>query len=96
MCDHVSLNIKKGEVVGLSGLMGAGRTELAKSIFGRNYGIFKEGKLFINGKEVVLKNVSEAIEHKLAYVTEDRKGDGLLLALCRFLRIMRCVFLRLR
>lgn len=80
VCDHVSLNIKKGEVVGLSGLMGAGRTELAKSIFGRNYGIFKEGKLFINGKEVVLKNVSEAIEHKLAYVTEDRKGDGLLLA----------------
>ena len=79
VCDHVSLNIKKGEVVGLSGLMGAGRTELAQSVFGRYYGADISGSVLINGKEVHLKSVQDAIDHGLAYVTEDRKGDGLLL-----------------
>lgn len=79
VCDHVNLNIKKGEVVGLSGLMGAGRTELAKSVFGKSYGIFDHGEVFINGKSVHLNCVQDAIDHHLAYVTEDRKGDGLLL-----------------
>ncbi len=79
VCDNVCINIKKGEVVGLSGLMGAGRTELAQSVFGRYYGVDISGQVFINGKEVKLHSVQEAIEHKLAYVTEDRKGDGLLL-----------------
>lgn len=79
VCDHVNLNIKKGEVVGLSGLMGAGRTELAKSVFGHSYGENISGHVFLNGKEVHLNTVQEAIDHKLAYVTEDRKGDGLLL-----------------
>jgi putative multiple sugar transport system ATP-binding protein len=71
--------VRKGEVVGIYGLMGAGRTELAMSIFGRSYGVGISGKLILNGKEVVLRSPKQAIEHKLAYVTEDRKGNGLVL-----------------
>lgn len=78
--DDVSINVRKGEVVGISGLMGAGRTELAMSVFGKSYGTGISGKLIINGKEVQLKNVRDAINHKLAYVTEDRKGNGLILS----------------
>ena len=78
--DNVSIKVRKGEVVGISGLMGAGRTELAMSIFGKSYGTNISGKLLLDGKEVNLKNVRDAIEHKLAYVTEDRKGDGLILS----------------
>lgn len=77
--DDVSLNVRRGEVVGISGLMGAGRTELAMSIFGKSYGANISGQLFIDGKEVHLRNVREAINNKLAYVTEDRKGNGLIL-----------------
>ena len=77
--DNVSIKVHKGEVVGISGLMGAGRTELAKSVFGKSYGTNISGTLFLNGQEVQLKNAKDAIRHKLAYVTEDRKGDGLLL-----------------
>ncbi len=77
--DNVSLRVQKGEVVGIAGLMGAGRTEFAKSIFGRSYGVKISGTLLIGGREVHLKNARDAIAHKLAYVTEDRKGDGLLL-----------------
>ncbi len=77
--DNVSINVRKGEVVGIYGLMGAGRTELAMSIFGRTYGTGITGTLKINGKEVVLKNAQDAIKNKLAYVTEDRKGNGLVL-----------------
>ncbi|MEE3350991.1 MAG: sugar ABC transporter ATP-binding protein [Saccharofermentanaceae bacterium] len=78
--DDVSINVREGEVVGIYGLMGAGRTELAMSIFGRSYGIGISGTLKIAGKEVVLKNPKQAIRHKLAYVTEDRKGNGLILS----------------
>ncbi|MGN8631853.1 multiple monosaccharide ABC transporter ATP-binding protein [Blautia sp. HCP3S3_G3] len=78
--DHVSMHVRKGEVVGISGLMGAGRTELAMSVFGKSYGVNISGNLFLNGKEVHLKSARDAIEHKLAYVTEDRKGDGLILS----------------
>ncbi len=78
--DNVSLNVKKGEVVGIYGLMGAGRTELAMSIFGRSYGSEIKGTLLIGGKETVLKTPREAIDAKLAYVTEDRKGNGLVLS----------------
>lgn len=74
------MNVRRGEVVGISGLMGAGRTELAMSIFGKSYGTNISGQLFINGKEVHLRNVKEAINNKLAYVTEDRKGNGLILS----------------
>ena len=78
--DNVNFNVKKGEVVGIYGLMGAGRTELSMSIFGRSYGSEISGELFINGKETVLKSPREAIDAKLAYVTEDRKGNGLVLS----------------
>lgn len=75
----VSINVRKGEVVGISGLMGAGRTELAMSVFGRAYGKHISGKLIKDGKEITLKNVKQAIENGLAYVTEDRKSAGLVL-----------------
>ena len=79
--DNVSLNVRKGEVVGIYGLMGAGRTELAMSIFGQSYGVNFSGKLKLNGKEVKLrKSEADAIRHKIAYVTEDRKGNGLVLS----------------
>jgi len=61
VCDDVSLNIRKGEVVGISGLMGAGRTELVKSIFGRSYGTDISGELYLNGARVNFKTVSDAI-----------------------------------
>lgn len=78
--DNVSLNVRQGEVVGIAGLMGSGRTELAMSIFGKSYGGKISGKIKIHGKEVHLHNVRSAIRHKLAYVTEDRKGNGLILS----------------
>ena len=77
--DGVNFNVKKGEVVGIYGLMGAGRTELAMSIFGQSYGYNINGTLKLNGEAVTLKNPREAINAKLAYVTEDRKGNGLVL-----------------
>ncbi|MBR6325602.1 MAG: sugar ABC transporter ATP-binding protein, partial [Lachnospiraceae bacterium] len=78
--DDVSMTVRKGEVVGIYGLMGADRTELAMSIFGKSYGSDITGQLLIAGKEVHLKNPKEAIHAKLAYVTEDRKGNGLVLS----------------
>ncbi|WP_018591609.1 multiple monosaccharide ABC transporter ATP-binding protein [Terrisporobacter glycolicus] len=78
--DNVSINVRKGEVVGISGLMGAGRTELAMSVFGKSYGTNISGQIFINGKEVKLNTVKDAIYNKLAYVSEDRKGNGLILS----------------
>ncbi len=78
--DNVSLSVKKGEVVGIAGLMGAGRTELAMSIFGKSYGTNISGQIAIGGKTVQLNNVKDAIDNKLAYVTEDRKGNGLILS----------------
>ena len=79
VCDNVSIKVRKGEVVGISGLMGAGRTELAMSIFGQSYGTNISGQLYLDGKEVHLKTIKQAIKNKLAYVTEDRKGNGLVL-----------------
>ena len=79
VCDNVNFNLRRGEVLGISGLMGAGRTELAMSIFGRSYGSNISGKLLLNGKEITLPNVKAAINAGLAYVTEDRKGNGLIL-----------------
>lgn len=78
--DNVSINIRKGEVVGIAGLMGAGRTELALSIFGKSYGTNISGTVKVHGKEVTLNTVRQAIDKKIAYVTEDRKGDGLILS----------------
>ena len=76
---NISFNVHKGEVVGFSGLQGAGRTELAMSIFGRSYGSNISGELYLNGEKVELKTPEQAIHHKLAYVTEDRKTNGLIL-----------------
>ena len=78
--DNVSFNVRKGEIVGISGLMGAGRTELAMSLFGKSYGTDISGEIYINGKKVELENAGKAIKNKLAYVTEDRKGNGLILS----------------
>lgn len=78
--DDVSFYVRKGEVVGISGLMGEGRTELAMSLFGHSYGSGISGTITLGGKDVVLKNEKDAIRHGLAYVTEDRKGNGLILS----------------
>ena len=78
--DGVNMVVRKGEVVGISGLMGAGRTELAMSLFGRSYGTNISGELLLNGKKLTLKNEKAAIKAGLAYVTEDRKGNGLILS----------------
>lgn len=76
---HVSFHVNRGEIIGFSGLQGAGRTELARSLFGHSYGTGITGQLKINGREVHLKNERSAIEAGLAYVTEDRKDNGLVL-----------------
>jgi len=78
--DNVSLNAKRGEIVGIAGLMGAGRTELAMSIFGKSYGVKIRGTMKINGKKVNFKDENQAISKKLVYITEDRKGNGLILS----------------
>ena len=75
----VSFYVKKGEVLGIAGLMGAGRTELAMSLFGRSYGAHIRGEVSINGAPVHLPNVRSAINAGLAYATEDRKTYGLVL-----------------
>ena len=76
---NVNFNLRKGEVVGISGLMGAGRTELAMSIFGKAYGKKITGQVYKNGEEIFPNTVDKAIEYGIAYVTEDRKKLGLIL-----------------
>lgn len=77
--DDVSVHVKKGEIVGIYGLIGAGRTELAMSIFGKAYGAKISGTLYKDGAQIKLDSIPKAIEQGLAYITEDRKGDGLVL-----------------
>ena len=77
MNDKINFKIRKGEIVGIAGLMGAGRTEFAMSVFGRSYGSNISGKLFKEGQEISVKDVPAAIENGLAYVSEDRKALGL-------------------
>jgi putative multiple sugar transport system ATP-binding protein len=72
-----SLNLRKGEIVGLAGLMGAGRTELAMSVFGRSYGVNISGRIFKDGRQIELRTVRDAVDHGIAYATEDRKRYGL-------------------
>jgi putative multiple sugar transport system ATP-binding protein len=79
MIDDVNFHIKKGEIVGIAGLMGAGRTELAMSIFGKTYGKKISGQIVKDGKEVEFKDVPSAIDNGVAYVSEDRKAYGLIL-----------------
>ncbi|CAL9444362.1 multiple monosaccharide ABC transporter ATP-binding protein [Streptomyces hyderabadensis] len=75
--DDVSIAVRRGEIVGIAGLMGAGRTELAMSVFGRTYGRYAGGTVLRDGKEIRTKTVPEAVGHGIAYVTEDRKHYGL-------------------
>ncbi|PAB60501.1 ribose ABC transporter ATP-binding protein RbsA [Anaeromicrobium sediminis] len=75
----INFKLHKGEIVGISGLMGAGRTELAKTIYGA-YEI-SSGKILLEGKELNIKSPEEAINYGIAYVSEDRKKDGLILDL---------------
>lgn len=76
---NISINVRKGEVIGIAGLMGAGRTEFAMSVFGRAYGRRISGTVRKDGKEIVLHDVSDAIKNGIAYATEDRKTSGLIL-----------------
>ncbi|MFE0690356.1 ATP-binding cassette domain-containing protein [Streptomyces xiamenensis] len=75
--DSVSFEVRRGEILGLAGLMGAGRTELAMSLFGRSWGRYEGGTVAVDGEEVSTRTVPEAVAHGLAYVTEDRKTYGL-------------------
>ncbi|MFD4628895.1 multiple monosaccharide ABC transporter ATP-binding protein [Streptomyces sp. NPDC058284] len=75
--DDVSLTVRRGEIVGIAGLMGAGRTELAMSVFGRSYGQYVAGSVAVNGRPVVTRTVPAAVGAGIAYVTEDRKRYGL-------------------
>ena len=77
--NKINCKVHKGEVVGFSGLQGAGRTEFAMSVFGKSYGSNISGELYIKGEKVTFKNPHDAIRHGLAYVTEDRKTNGLIL-----------------
>ncbi len=75
--DDVSITVRAGEIVGIAGLMGAGRTEFAMSLFGHSYGSRISGKVFMRGREIKTRTVAEAIANGLAYATEDRKTYGL-------------------
>jgi len=75
--DGANLFVREGEIVGIAGIMGAGRTELAMSVFGRSYGVNISGRVYKRGSEISTKTVSDAIDHGLAYATEDRKRFGL-------------------
>jgi putative multiple sugar transport system ATP-binding protein len=75
--NEASITVRRGEIVGLAGLMGAGRTELAMSVFGRSYGANITGRVYKDGQEVHLHTVSDAISAGIAYATEDRKRYGL-------------------
>jgi putative multiple sugar transport system ATP-binding protein len=77
MVDNVDLSVHAGEIVGIAGLMGAGRTEFAMSLFGQSYGSRITGKVFKRGVEIKTRSVDEAIRNGIAYATEDRKMYGL-------------------
>jgi putative multiple sugar transport system ATP-binding protein len=76
----VNLSIRRGEIVGIAGLMGAGRTEFAMSLFGRSYGQNITGRVVLHGKEIDVSTVERAVSNRIAYATEDRKTYGLVLA----------------
>lgn len=77
MIKNITMNVRHGEVVGIAGLMGAGRTEFAMSVFGRSYGRHITGEAFLSGKKLDLSSVGRSVEQGIAYVTEDRKTFGL-------------------
>lgn len=77
MNENLNLMIRKGEIIGIAGLMGAGRTEFAMSVFGHSYGSSISGEVYKDGQPISVKNVPTAIKNGLAYVSEDRKALGL-------------------
>ena len=85
LCSHeagvrnVNLSVRAGEIVGLAGLVGAGRTELARTIFGLTPA--EEGEILLDGKPVTIRNPAAAIQHGIAYVPEDRRRHGVVLDL---------------
>lgn len=79
VCDNIHISVRAGEVVGLAGLMGSGRTELAMSIFGGAYGRNITGTAIKSGKKVDISSITRAIDNGVAYATEDRKNYGLVL-----------------
>ncbi len=74
---NISFSVRKGEILGISGLVGAGRTELAQLLFGAAH--LEQGEILINGNPVKIKSPSDAIKHRIGFLTEDRKGQGLFL-----------------
>jgi putative multiple sugar transport system ATP-binding protein len=79
MIKGISMTVRRGEIVGIAGLMGSGRTEFAMSVFGRAYGQKISGSVLLDGHEIDVTTIPKAIEHGIAYVTEDRKQLGLIL-----------------
>lgn len=77
VCKHANFFVRAGEIVGFAGLMGAGRTELMRSLFGQNYGIYRSGTVKLKGRPLNIPSVSAAIAAGIAYVPEDRKNLGL-------------------
>jgi putative multiple sugar transport system ATP-binding protein len=77
--NHVNLNVRHGEIIGIAGLMGAGRTELAMSVFGKMYGVNISGQIIKDGRCLTIHTVRDAIGAGIAYATEDRKTYGLIL-----------------
>jgi len=73
----ISFYVRQGEILGFSGLMGAGRTEIMRAIFGIDS--LKSGQIIINEEELIIKNPFEAIKHGIGFLTEDRKDEGLIL-----------------
>ena len=76
---NINLNLRKGEIIGIAGLMGSGRTEFALSLFGNPDKYRVSGELYVKGKKHEFSHPNQAIKAGIAYVTEDRKGDGLIL-----------------
>ena len=74
---NIDLNVRKGEVVGIAGLMGSGRTEFAMSLFGKSYGQKISGEVYLHGKKIDTSTVCRAVDQGIAYATEDRKTFGL-------------------
>ncbi len=83
---NINFVLKKGEILGFSGLMGAGRTEVSRVVFGADR--CDSGEIYLKGKKVQINCVSDAISHRIAYLTEDRKRDGLALGLSVGVNIM--------
>lgn len=77
LCKNSNFFVRRGEIVGFAGVMGAGRTELARSVFGRSYGVYRSGTIVMDGKVVNIPTVQAAIAHRIAYVPEDRKTLGM-------------------